>query len=127
MEGMHGDVTTEQALGHRSSTVDRLLTMDDYDQMLLAEWEGYLLIFMGKKVYLAESRAMYTNENHMEYDFFYWELEQDVTAVKVENGILYVGTEDGVYTLTGQADVESWWTIPKDKFQNPNIQNLLGF
>jgi hypothetical protein len=122
MEGISGDVTTEQALGHRSSTVDRLLTMDDYDQMLLAEWEGYLLIFMGKNVYLADSRAMYTNENHMEYDFFYWELEQDVTAVKVENGILYVGMEDGVYTLTGEGNVESWWTIPKDKFQNPNMQ-----
>ena len=122
MEGISGDVTTEQAVGHRSSTVDRLLTSEDYKDMLLAEWEGYLLIFIGNRVYLADSRAMFTNENHAEYDFFYWELEKTVTAVRVEDGILYVGAEDGVYTLTGEGNVESWWTIPKDKFKHPHMQ-----
>jgi hypothetical protein len=38
----------------------------------------------------------------------------------VNNGILYLGTNDGVYTLTdGTSDVESYWATPKDKFQSP--------
>jgi hypothetical protein len=46
-----------------------------------------------------------------------------VTASKASNGILYIGTEDGVYTLTDtDGAVESYWTTPKDKFQAPQKQ-----
>ena len=121
MEGISGDVTTEQMLGHRSSMVDRKMTAEEgYADMILEEWEGYLLVFIGSKVYLADSRSMFTNVNHTEYEWFYWDIGRTVTCSKVEGGTLYVGTEDGVYTLTDtESAVESYWVTPKDKFNNP--------
>lgn len=123
MEGVSGDITTEQAVAHRSSLIDRkLLGEADYANMVLEEWEGYLLIIIGNKIYLADSRAVFTNENHMEYEFFYWEMEKPITSAKVHEGILYVGTKDGVYTLTdNECNVESYWVTPKDKFKSPNM------
>ena len=89
--------------------------------MVLAEWEGYLLVFIGKKVYLADSRATFNNENHVEYDWFYWELKKAVTCAKVRDGVLYLGTEDGVYTLTNfESELESYWVTPKDNFKYPH-------
>ena len=123
MEGISGDITTEQAITHRSSLVDRkLIAETNYKNMELAEWEGYLLIFIDNKVYLADSRSMFEKETHVEYDFFYWELSKSITCTCVHNGILYLGTSDGVYTLTdNEADVESYWTTPKDKFNYPHM------
>ena len=122
MEGISGDITTEQAVAHRSSLVDRKMTAEpDYKDMLLEEWEGYLLVFIGNSVYLADSRSVFQNENHMEYEWFHWVLSKRVTCTNVEKGILYVGTEDGVYTLTDfTANVESYWVTPKDKFKYPH-------
>jgi hypothetical protein len=105
--------------------------------MLLAEWKGYLLVFFGSNVYLADSRAIFTNEDHAEYEWFYWSLGVDVTAVAVHDGVLYVGTDEGVYKFVdieevyedlkrgnlseGNAKVgfESYWVTPKDKFNAP--------
>lgn len=122
MEGISGDITTEQAIAHRSTMVDRkLLAEKNYTDMILEEWEGYLLVFIDNKVYLADSRATLPNENHTEYEWFYWEFEKNVTCARVNNGFLYIGTEDGVYTLFGtKGNVESYWTTPKDKFKNPH-------
>ena len=124
MEGISGDVTTEQVVAHRSSLVDRKLTAESgYSDMVLAEWEGYLLVFIDNKVYLADSRAVFTNENHYEYEWFYWELGKNVICTYVYNGVLYLGTPDGVYSLDdNEADVESYWTTPKDKFSKPHKQ-----
>lgn len=122
MEGISGDVTTEQVVAHRSSLVDRkLISEADYKNMLLEEWEGYLLVFVGNKVYLADSRTAFAYENHMEYEWFYWELEKPVTCTAVFDGVLYLGTADGVYTLSDMtAHVESYWVTPKDKFKYPH-------
>lgn len=124
MEGISGDVTTEQAIAHRSSLVDRkMIAEGDYENMILEEWEGYLLVFIGNKVYLADSRTAFTNENHIEYEWFYWELGKNVTCARVYGGVLYVGTEDGIYTLTDNTgNVESYWVTPKDKFNAPQKQ-----
>ena len=122
MEGINGDITTEQVIAHRSSLVDRkMLEEADYKDMLLEEWSGYLVVIIGNKVYLADSRAMFTNETHNEYEWFYWELGKKITCAKVENGVLYLGTEDGVYTLTDtKRNVKSYWVTPKDKAKNPH-------
>ena len=121
MEGISGDVTTEQVVGHRSSLVDRkMIAAPDYKNMILEEWEGYLLVFIGDKVFLADSRATLSNEGHMEYEWFYWELGKKVTCARVKDGVLYLGTEDGIYTLNDTAaDIESYWVTPKDKFKSP--------
>ena len=123
MEGINGDVTTEQAVAHRSTLVDRKLTAEaDYKNMVLAEWNGYLLVFIGNKAYLADSRAMFQNEQHYEYEFFYWEMKNAVRSARVEGGVLYLGTDDGIYTLTDMtANMESYWTTPLDKFDAPHL------
>jgi hypothetical protein len=122
MEGISGDVTTEQVVAHRSTLVDRkLIAEENYENMILDEWEGYLLVFIGNHAYLADSRGVFTNENHIEYEWFYWDMEKEVTCTCVKSGVLYIGTTDGVYTLTDlNADVESYWVTPKDKFRNPH-------
>lgn len=124
MEGISGDITTEQMAAHRSSLVDsKLITEKDYKDMILEEWEGYLFVFIGNKAYLADSRAVFTNENHAEYEWFYWEMEKPIACAKVQDGILHLGTEDGIYTLTDHAcALESYWVTPKDKFKYPHRQ-----
>lgn len=122
MEGISGDITTEQVVAHRSSLVDRkMLPEADYENMILEEWEGYLLVFIGNKVFLADSRTKFTYENHFEYEWFYWELKEKVICARVYDGVLYLGTADGVYTLNDfTSDVESYWVTPKDKFNSPH-------
>jgi hypothetical protein len=124
MEAINGDVTTEQAIAHRSSLVDRkLLAEANYKDMLLEEWEGYLMVFVDNKVYLADSRGTFNNENHIEYEWFYWVLGEKITSTKVYEGTLYLGTNKGIYTLTDTTSaVESYWTTPIDKFKNPQYQ-----
>lgn len=125
MEGISGDITTEQAVAHRSTLVDRkMISEPDYKNMVLAEWEGYLLVFIGKKVYLADSRAKVQIEEHLEYEWFMWELEQEVICATVKDGILYIGTNNGIYTLTDTtANVESYWVTPLDKFSTSKSNN----
>lgn len=124
MEGINGDITTEQFLAHRSSMVDsKLISQSGYRDMVLEEWDGYLMVFIGNKVFLADSRATFSGEGHREYEWFYWELEQSVVSTRVQNGVLYIGTEDGVYTLTdGEKNMESYWVTPKDRFNYPHMQ-----
>lgn len=122
MEGISGDITTEQAAAHRSSLVDRrMLTEAGYRNMLLCEWEGYLFVIIGSKAYLADSRAVFSAGNHYEYEWFYFELEKSVTCAGVKDGVLYLGASDGVYTLSERtADVSCQWVTPVDWFRYPN-------
>lgn len=122
MEGISGDITTEQVAGHRSTLVDRKLTAEPgYRDMILQEWNGYLFVFIGNKAYLADSRAKFTNGNHIEYDWFYWQMDENITCSCVQDNVLYVGTENGVYSFTDREKyLESYWVTPKDKFNNPH-------
>ena len=122
MEGISGDITTEQIVAHRSSFVDRkMISEKNYKNMVLAEWEGYLIVFIGNKAYLADSRTAFAYDDHIEYEWFYWEMEKEITCARVNGGILYLGTSDGVYTLTDlDGDVKSYWVTPKDKFKSPH-------
>lgn len=123
MEAINGDVTTEQVVAHRSSLIDRVLlarSREKYADMFVEEWEGYLLVFIENEVFLADSRAMFTNENHAEYEWFYWKFDKSITCSSVHDGILYLGTVDGLYTLTNASNaVESYWTTPADLFKHP--------
>ena len=124
MEGINGDITTEQVVAHRSSLVDsKLLKESNYKNMILQEWEGYLLVIIGNKVYLADSNAMFTNDTHNEYEWFYWELSKSITYATVDEGILYLGTSNGIYTLTKtNTSINSHWTTCEDNFKNPNMR-----
>lgn len=126
MEAINGDITTEQVIAHRSSLVDaKLLDENDYKDMILEEWEGYLLIIVGSKIYLADSRKMYTNETHKEYEFFYWEVPNTITCTMVKSGILYLCMDNKIYTFTDNSDdreIDSMWTTPEDEFNYPQYQ-----
>ena len=46
-----------------------------------------------------------------------------IICSRVDKGVLYLGCDDGVYTLTdNECDVESWWVTPLDKFKYPHKQ-----
>ena len=123
MEAIGGDITTEQVLAHRSSLVDnRMLNESNYKNMILEEWEGYLLVIIDNKVYLADSRSMFAIENHYEYEWFYWELDKKITCTQVKDGVLFLCTENGIYTLTKEGEIESYWTTPLDEFNYPHYQ-----
>ncbi len=100
MEAINGDITTEQVVAHRSTMIDnKLLSEANYKDMILEEWEGYLLVIIDNKVYLADSRAKVVNQDHNEYEWFYWELDKNITCTKVKDGVLYLGTDEGIYAL----------------------------
>ncbi len=124
MEGISSDITTEQAVSHRSSLVDRSLTCSEgYRGMMLAEWCGYLLVFIGKKVFLADSRARFQLEDHLEYEWFYWELEGETESVLADGGVLYLGMGGALYVLEDlSAACECRWVTPKDRFGYPHMQ-----
>ncbi len=124
MEGINGDVTTEQVVAHRSTLIDsKLLEEPNYKALILQEWEGYLLVIIDNKIYLADSRAMYTNSTHNEYEWFYWELEKNITFATVKDNILYLCSNDGIYTLTKEnGEMDSYWTTCLDDFGSPSMQ-----
>jgi hypothetical protein len=121
-EGINGDITTEQVIAHRSSLVDRkMIAINGYENMILEEWNGYLFVIIGNEVFLADSRAMLTNENHTEYEWYFWELDKEITSARTHGGELYLGSADGVYTLSDYTkNIESYWVTPLDKFKNPH-------
>jgi hypothetical protein len=121
MEAINGDVTTEQVLAHRSSLIDsKLLSETNYKDMILEEWEGYLLVIIDNKVYLADSRG---DEYSTKYEWFVWDLGKNITCTRVKDGVLYLCTNDGIYTLTDTSDtrnVSAYWTTPLDEFNYPH-------
>lgn len=124
LEGISGDVTTEQVLGHRSTLVDnKLLNETNYKDLILEEWEGYLLVIVNNHIYLADSRAMMTNNNHNEYEWFYWEFDINITGTRVENGVLYLCSDKKIYTLTKiDTEITAYWTTIEDEFNYPQYQ-----
>lgn len=124
LEGITSDITTEQMVTHRSNLVDaKLLRENNYKSPLLAEWEGYLLVFIDNHVYLADSNAGYAD--FARYEWFYWELPITPTSVLVKDNVLYMGTENALYSLTDFADtreVNSYWTTSYDEFGYPQYQ-----
>ena len=143
MESISQNITAEQFATHKSSLVDRLmLKNENYENMAFAEWEGYLLVFIGTEVYLADSRAVLNNEGHYEYEWYRWNLgKYKINCAEVHNGKLYIGTDgyedDGVseghiYCLDingakdvhadGEVAITSYWITPRDKFASSNKQ-----
>lgn len=118
MEGLAStDVTTEQLLAHRSDLIDsRLLNEPNYKKMILEEWEGYLLVIIDNHIYLADSQP------ELKYEWYYWELDMNVTCTSVKNGVLYLCGDNKIYTLTNNKEdrnVEAYWTTLEDEFKYP--------
>ena len=123
MEAISGDITTEQVLAHRSSMVDgKLLKESNYKNMILEEWEGYLLVIIDNKIYLADSRQKYQNVD-VEYEWYYWEFPESITSTQVKNGVLYLCSDNNIYSLTKtNSEINSYWTTKNDDFKYPEFQ-----
>ena len=98
------DLISERSIQHRSTLVDAKLTNEtDLEQCQLCEWNGYLLILINGKIYLADSRQKYSSFSSFEYEWYYWDnigvYEDDVFSkanmIKEYDGLLLFGTEDG--------------------------------
>ena len=64
----------ERAVEHRSSLVDSYLANADLDNAFIAEWGGYLLVFVDGSVYMADSRQRYTDAlGIVQYEWYYLE------------------------------------------------------
>lgn len=123
MEAITSDINTEQLLSHRSSLVDgKLLKENDYKKMILEEWEGYLLVVIGNKIYLADSRQKY-QDVYIEYEWYYWELPFDITSTQVKDRVLYLCGNNSIYSLTKtDTEIYSYWTTKHDDFKYPEFQ-----
>lgn len=130
-KGLEGISTSslysEQVLQHRSSLVDVKMVNDvGYEDVKLAEYNGYLMCLINSHIYLADSRKKYQNStNDIEYEWFYWEMPNSITFIKEYRQNLYFGNEKGeIYILNGTTDngelVPSYWTTCKDDFGYPS-------
>jgi len=128
LEGIsNSSLYSEQILQHRSSLVDaKMLQETDYTNVKLAEYNGYLMCLIGSHIYLADSRKMFQNgSNDTEYEWFYWELPNNITFIKEYRQKLYLGNSAGdLFELKGTTDnevnINSYWTTPKDDFGYPS-------
>lgn len=128
MEAISGDVTTEQVLAHRSTLVDnKLLNEASYKNIMLEKWEGYLLVCVDNKIYLADSRNMVTINNHNEYEWFYWELDKNITSTFVKDEVLYLCSDKEIFTLTDTREdrnVFAYWSTMADEFGYPQLYKI---
>lgn len=126
-QGLEG-ITTEnlesrQIIAHRSSLVDpRMINDTNYYNSQMVEWQGYLMVLVGDKVFLADSRQKYSNFNSFEYEWYYWNISySNPNILKEYDGRLYIGADDGsIFYVGGTNDndnaIESYWTTPMDNF-----------
>lgn len=67
-------VRYERAIEHRSSMVDAKLLNERLDGAFLEVWNGYLLLFVDGKVYMADSRQKYADDAGIaQYEWYYLE------------------------------------------------------
>ena len=121
LEEISGNIYSEQLLSHKSSLIDsKLLTESNYKNIRLCEYKGYLLCLIDSHVYLADSRQMFTNNtNQTEYEWYYWELANNINYLTEYQGELFLGNANGdIYKLDGLGEetVNSCWTTAKDDF-----------
>ena len=128
MESITGDVTTEQVLIHRSSLIDtKLLDEQNYDNMNLVEYAGYLFVIIDNKVYLADGNTLTQVNNHYEYEWFYFEFDKNISGALVKDDVLYLISDKTIYTFTKKdTEIESYWTTIEDEFKYPQYQKTMN-
>ena len=67
-------VRYERAMEHRSSLIDAKLVNLDLKNAILEEWNGYLLVLVDGKIFMADSRQRYTHDIGVpQYEWYYIE------------------------------------------------------
>lgn len=122
LEGIIADINLEQSVGHRSSNVDvKMINLSNYSFASMCEYNGYIVIGIDKYLFLGDNRQVYTTEKGIEYEWYYWELADELSILKEYNNHLYFGDKKGnIYIFEGTNDngeiIESHWTTPMDAF-----------
>ena len=124
LEGISTEkIDSKQAIAHRSFMVDVKMTNENnYKDAMMTEYQGYLLILVNGKIYLADSRQKYANLDSFGYEWFYWDfIDINPILLKEYNDKLYIGTDNGsIFILEGTNDngktIISYWTTPMDNF-----------
>ena len=118
---------SEQILQHRSSLVDtKMIHEANYMNAKLVEYNGYLVCLIGSKAYLADGRAKYQDSSgNIQYEWFYWQLPNNITYAREYRGDLYLGNASGqLFKLVGTTDngenITSYWVTYKDDFGYPS-------
>ena len=129
--GVEGIQTSEldsrQIIAHRSTLVDpKLINSSNYESASFCEYKGYLLVLCGGKVFLADGRQKFANQDSFEYEWYYWDIGvASPNLLKEYDGDLYIGATDGkIYHFEGTNDageiLESYWTTIMDNFGYDN-------
>jgi hypothetical protein len=129
LEGISSnDINSKQLLSHRSSLVDnKMINENNFNLSMMAEWNGYLLVLVNHKIYLADMRQMWQGTLGYEYEWYLWDLSEDkISYVKEYKGNLYIGSEKGlIFYFDGTNDngkiIDSYWTTPMDAFGYGNL------
>ena len=67
-------VRLERCIEHRSTLVDAKLVNEKLEGAMLEEWNGYLVLLVDGKIYLADSRQKYTSDlGTPQYEWYYLE------------------------------------------------------
>jgi len=88
-------VTEQRALQKRSSRVDaKLCAEKNLSDAICAVWNGYYLLCVNNRCYVADSRQKSGNGESFEYEWYFWDNIPARVFLPL-NGELYFGTEDG--------------------------------
>lgn len=121
LEAISGNIGNEKMLSHRSTNVDnKMINETNYKQAQMIEFRGYLLVLINSKLFLADSRQRWQG-NDIEYEWYYWELPENINFMKEYDNELYLGNSNGnIYKLLGTTDngvsIHSKWSTPSDSF-----------
>ncbi len=130
LEGISGNIQSEQVLTHRSTLVDsKMINESNFEDTTLIEWQGYLLCLVNGKIFLADSRQLFKGINGREYEWYYWDGFSKETSklelLREYRGILLLGFSNGrIGILEGTNDngepIIAYWTTPRDTFGSSN-------
>jgi len=125
LKAISGSINSKKLLDDRSSLVNPKMTTEiGYANAKLEEYKGYLLCLVNSHIYLADSRQISSGDfanGDDQYEWYYWEMPNNITYIKEIKGDLYLGNAAGnIYVLNGTTDngvaINSKWTNPNDNF-----------
>ncbi|MBO6243404.1 MAG: hypothetical protein J6O41_02395, partial [Clostridia bacterium] len=61
--------------------------------------------------------------DHWEYEWFYWEMSENITYASVINDELYLCSDKKIYIME-EKDLFSYWTTIEDEFNYPQYQKI---
>ena len=129
LEGIGTDIEQEQILSHRSSLIDaKFVNENNYEELEMCEWLGYLLCLVDGHIYLADSRQKFQGINGYEYEWYYWEISEELGKIvllkEYENNLYFATNSGNIGKFEGTNDdgeiIYSCWTMPNDVFGNEN-------